>query len=60
MASVGEGDRMVEICATLSAVEDIERSFTITLIMHTGDHTGNIVPYKGSESSSAFSSSSKF
>ena len=38
MVSVGEGDGMVQVCATLSAVEDTERDFTITLA--TSDGTG--------------------
>ena len=38
MVSVGEGDGMVQVCATLSAVEDTERDFTITLT--TSDGTG--------------------
>jgi hypothetical protein len=38
MMSVGEGDVMVEVCATLSAVNDTERDFTVTLA--TGDGTG--------------------
>jgi hypothetical protein len=37
--SVGEGDGMVQVCATLSAVNDTEREFSITLA--TGDGTGN-------------------
>ena len=40
MISVNEGDGTVQVCATLSAVEDIERSFNISLIMHTTDNTG--------------------
>ena len=31
MVSVSEGDEMVTVCATLSAVEATERNFTITL-----------------------------
>ena len=42
MLTVGEGDGMVQVCAILSVVEDTERSFTVTLIMHAGDNTGNI------------------
>ena len=38
MVSVGEEDGMVQVCATLSAVEDTERNFTITLA--TSDGTG--------------------
>jgi hypothetical protein len=38
MMSVGEGDVMVEVCATLSAMNDIEREFSITLA--TGDGSG--------------------
>ncbi len=38
MLSVGEGDVMVQVCATLSAAEDTERHFTITLT--TSDNTG--------------------
>ncbi len=38
MLSVGEGDRMVQVCATLSVVEDTERNFTISLA--TSDSTG--------------------
>jgi hypothetical protein len=39
MMSVGEGDGMVEVCATLqSAVNDTERNFTVTLA--TGDGSG--------------------
>ncbi len=36
--SVGEGDGMVQVCATLSAVEDTERDVAITLA--TSDNTG--------------------
>ena len=36
---VGEGDGMVQVCAMLSATEDIERDVTIRLA--TGDVTGN-------------------
>ena len=39
--NVGEEDRMVQVCATLSAVEDTERNFTITLATNNG--TGNII-----------------
>jgi hypothetical protein len=38
MMSVGEGDGMVQVCATLSAVDDTERNVTITLA--TGEDTG--------------------
>ena len=38
VVSVGEEDGMVQVCATLSAVEDTERDFTITLA--TSDGTG--------------------
>ena len=38
MVSVGEEDGMVQVCATLSAVEDTERDFAITLA--TNDGTG--------------------
>ncbi len=38
MLSVGEGDGMVQVCATLSAMETTERNFTITLA--TSDNTG--------------------
>ena len=38
MVSVGEGDGMVQVCATLSAVEDTERNLTITV--STSDGTG--------------------
>ncbi len=38
MLSVGEGDGIVQVCATLSTVEDTERNFTITLA--TSDSTG--------------------
>ncbi len=38
MLSVGEGDGIVQVCATLSAMEDTERNFTITLA--TSDGTG--------------------
>jgi hypothetical protein len=38
MMSVGEGDGMVQVCATLSAVNDTERDFTIALA--TGDGSG--------------------
>ncbi len=36
--SVGEGDGIVEVCATLSAIEDIEIDFNITLL--ASDETG--------------------
>jgi hypothetical protein len=36
--SVNEEDGMVQVCASLSAVNDTERNFTITLA--TGDGTG--------------------
>ena len=39
--SVGEEDGMVQVCATLSAVEDTERTFTITLA--TSDGTGSYI-----------------
>jgi hypothetical protein len=38
MMSVGEGGVMVEVCATLSAVNDTERDFTVALA--TGDGLG--------------------
>ena len=38
VVSVGEEDGMVQVCATMSAVEDTERDFTITLA--TSDGTG--------------------
>ncbi len=38
MLRVGEGDGMVRVCATLSAVEDTERNFTVALA--TTDGTG--------------------
>ncbi len=38
MLTVGEGDGMVQVCATLSAIEDTERNFTLTL--STNDGTG--------------------
>ncbi len=38
MLSVGEGDGMVQVCATLSAMDATERNFTITLT--TSDSTG--------------------
>ena len=38
MVSVGEGDGMVQVCATLSAVEDTETNSTITLA--TKDRSG--------------------
>ncbi len=38
MLSVNEGDGMVQVCATLSAIEATERNFTITL--DTRDGTG--------------------
>jgi hypothetical protein len=40
MMSVGEGDGMVQVCATLSAVNDTEREFSITFA--TGDGTGKV------------------
>ncbi len=40
LLSVGEGDGMVQACATLSTVEDTERNFTITLA--TSDGTGKL------------------
>ena len=36
MVSVGEEDKIMEVCATLSAVEDTERDFTITLAASNG------------------------
>ena len=36
MVSVGEEDGMVQVCATLSAVEDTERDLTITLATSNG------------------------
>ncbi len=36
MLSVGEGDGMVQVCGTLSAIEDTERNFTITLATSNG------------------------
>ncbi len=44
MLSVGEGDGMVRVCATLSALEDTERNVTISLT--TSDGTG-ILNVKG-------------
>ncbi len=41
MLIVGEGDEMVQVCATLSSMEATERNFTITLA--TSDGTGNDV-----------------
>ncbi len=38
MLSVGEGDELVQVCATLSVMEDTERDFTVTLA--TSDGTG--------------------
>jgi hypothetical protein len=38
MMSVSEGDGMVQVCATLSAMNDTEREFSITLA--TGDGSG--------------------
>ncbi len=38
LMGVDEGDEMVQVCATLSTVEDTERNFTITLA--TSDGTG--------------------
>ncbi len=38
MLSVGERDGIVQVCATLSAVEDTERDFIIALA--TSDGTG--------------------
>jgi hypothetical protein len=38
MMSVTEGNGMVQVCATLSAVNDIERDFSIALA--TDDGTG--------------------
>ena len=39
--NIGEGEGMVVVCATLSATEDTERSFTITLA--TEDDTGDLL-----------------
>ena len=36
--SIGEGEGMVEVCTSLSATEDTERNFDITLA--TKDDTG--------------------
>ncbi len=36
MLSVNEGDGMVQVCATLSAAEDTERNFTVTLTTSDG------------------------
>ena len=44
MLSVGEGDGMVQVCATLSAVEETERNFTITLT--NSDDTGYGLVFK--------------
>ena len=38
MLRIDEGDGQVEVCATLSAAEDTERAFNITLL--TSDDTG--------------------
>ncbi len=38
MLIINEGDGLVRVCATLSAVEDTEREFTITLA--TTNRTG--------------------
>jgi hypothetical protein len=43
MMSVGEEGGMVQVCATLSAVNDTERNFTITL---TTDNGSGKVNYK--------------
>ena len=40
MVSVGEGDGMVQVCATLSAVEETERDFNVTLSTSNVDGTG--------------------
>ena len=40
MVSVDEGDGMVQVCAALSAVEDTERDFSVTLA--TSDGTGSL------------------
>ena len=40
IVSVVEGERMVEVCATLSAMEGTERDLTI--VFATGDDTGNL------------------
>ena len=39
--SVGEGDGSVQVCATMSAVEETERDFNITF--STGDSTGTYI-----------------
>ena len=41
VVSVGEEDGMVQVCATLSAVNDTERNFAITLA--TSDDTGSYI-----------------
>ena len=38
MLSVGEEEGVVEVCASLSAMSDTERDFTVTLT--TGSNTG--------------------
>ncbi len=38
MMSVNEGDEMVQVCATLSVINDTERSISVTLA--TSDGTG--------------------
>ena len=40
MVNVGEGEGMVEVCATLSAMEDTERNFMI--ILTAVDDTGEL------------------
>jgi hypothetical protein len=47
MMSIGEGDAMVQVCASLSAVNDTKRDFTITLA--TGYGTGMAVLNTGCE-----------
>ncbi len=39
MLNIGEGGGMVQVCVTLSAVEDTERNFAISLA--TSDGTGS-------------------
>ena len=40
MISVGESGGMMEVCATLSAMEDTQRNFTILLVAE--DDTGKL------------------
>jgi hypothetical protein len=47
MMSVNEEDEMVQVCSSLSAVNDTERDFTITLA--TGDGTGMVELNTGCE-----------